>query len=174
MNRLLMLGLAAGLIAATPANAALSAPAKARPVTAGMQVVDVSGKPVGTVQSVRGTELILKTDRHTVRLPVGSFTPDKGKLVFGMSRDQLNRETDALLAAARTNLLPGSEVRGRNGALAGHIESLNNDFVTLKLTSGESIRLPRNSIAARSKSAVLGITVPELQAMARQALTATQ
>jgi preprotein translocase subunit YajC len=166
--------LAAGLLAAAPANATLNAPAKSKAVTAGMQVVDVAGKPVGTVQSVRGTELILKTDRHTVRLPVGSFTPDKGRLVFGMSREALNRETDALLAAARTNLLPGSEVRGRNGALAGYIESLNNDFVTLKLTSGESIRLPRNSIAARAKSAVLGITVPELQAMAKQALATTE
>ena len=87
-----------------------------------------------------------------------------------MSQDALNRQTDALLAAAQSNLLPGSEVRGRNGALAGHIESVNNDFVTLKLVSGESIRLPRNAVAARAKSAVLGITVPELQAMARQAL----
>ena len=169
MHPSLVLGVAAGLLSATPALA-VTALAPAGAIAPGTQVVDVAGKAVGTVQSVIGDQLIVKTNRHRVRLPVGSFTPDKGRLVFGMSQDALNRQTDALLAAAQSNLLPGSEVRGRNGALAGHIESVNNDFVTLKLVSGESIRLPRNAVAARAKSAVLGITVPELQAMARQAL----
>lgn len=141
----------------TAGVAASYAPAAA--ISPGAQVVDLAGNPVGTVQSVRGTELILKTDRHEVRLPVQSFTPDRGKLVFGMTRDALNRATDAMLAKA---FLPGAEVHGKNGALAGHIEAIDEQFVTVELQSGGSIRLPRESVGPGSNGAVLGITVAEL------------
>ena len=95
----------------------------------------------------------------SVGLPARSFTPDKGKLVFGMTRDALNQATDAMLAKA---LLPGSAVRGMNGILAGRIEAINGQFVTVELQSGQSIRLPRASVAPGSGGAVLGITVAEL------------
>lgn len=173
MRSSLICGVVVALMSVAPANGALTSLAPASAISPGMQVVDVAGKPVGTVQSVRGNELILKTNRHEVRLPIASFTPDKGRLVFGMSQEALNQETDTLLAAAQANLQPGSEVRGRNGALVGHIEAINDQFVTLKLLSGESVRLPRNSVAPRAKSAVLGVTVEELQRMAKQALGET-
>ena len=155
----------AGLVAigASPGLAISFAPAAA--ISPGTQVVDVAGNAVGTVQSVRGSELIVKTDRHEVRLPIRSFTPDKGKLVFGMTREALNRATDAMLANA---MLPGAEVHGKNGALVGHIEAIGEQFVTVELQSGQSIRLPRDSVAPGSSGAVLGITVAELQRMVKQ------
>ena len=149
---------------AAPAIAISYAPAAA--ISPGTQVVDVAGNPVGTVHAVRGTELIVKTDRHEVRLPARSFTPDKGKLVFGMTRDALNRATDALLAKA---LLPGAEVRGKNGDLAGRIEAIDGQFLTVQLQSGEKIRLPRDSVAPSAAGAVLGITVAELRQMVSKA-----
>lgn len=152
----------ASLACIEPAAGLVTASTPSRPISPGVQVVDVAGNPVGTVQSVRGTELILKTDRHEVRLPISSFTPDKGVLVFGMTRKALNQATDAMLAKA---LLPGSDVRGKNGGLAGHIEAINEQFVTVELETGQSIRLPRSSIAPGSGGAVLGITVAELQQM---------
>jgi preprotein translocase subunit YajC len=155
-------------LAASPVAAMSYAPASK--IAPGMQVVDVAGNPVGTVQAVRGAELIVKTDRHEVRLPAGSFTPDKGKLVFGMSREALNRATDALLAKA---ILPGSEVRGKNGALIGRIEAIDEQFVTVELLSGENIRLPRDSVAPGSAGAILGITVAELQQMVNKAAIPT-
>lgn len=160
----------AGLImlGAAPGMAISYAPAAA--ISPGMQVVDVAGKPVCTVLSVRGKELIVKTDRHEVRLPVSSFTPDKGKLVFGMSRQALNQATDAMLAKA---IFPGSEVHGKNGALAGHIESLTAQFVTVELQSGQTIRLPRDSVAPGSNGAVLGITVAELNQLVGKTATPT-
>lgn len=163
--------IAASLVGlASTAGAAISyAPAAA--ISPGMQVVDVAGNPVGTVQSVRGSELIVKTDRHEVRLPARSFTPDKGKLVFGMTQQQLNQATDAMLAKA---LLPGSNVRGKNGAIAGRIEAINAQFVTVELQSGQTIRLPRNSIAAGKAGAVLGITVPELNQLVNKTAVQTQ
>jgi preprotein translocase subunit YajC len=148
------------VLAASPAAAISYAPAK--PISPGTQVVDVAGNTVGTVQSVHGTELIVRTDRHEVRLPVRSFTPDKGKLLFGMTREALNRATDAMLANA---LLPGASIHGKNGALAGRIEAINEQFVTVELQSGKTIRLPRDAVAPGAKGAVLGITVAELQRM---------
>ena len=173
MRSSLICSLIFALIWMAPARGAVTSLAPASVISPGMQVVDVAGNAVGTVQSVRGDELILKTNRHEIRLPIASFTPDKGRLVFGMSQEALNRETDALLAAAQDNLLPGSEVRGRNGALVGHIEAINDEFITLKLLSGEKVRLPRSSVAPRAKSAVLGITLEELQRLAKQALGET-
>ena len=155
-------------LAASPGMSISYAPAKV--ISPGMQVVDVAGQPVGTVQEVRGTELIVKTDRHEVRLPSSSFTPDKGNLVFGMTREGLNRGTDALLAKA---LLPGSEVRGKNGALAGRVEAIDEHYVTIKLQSGQSVRLPSSSVGPSSSGAVLGITVAELNQMVSKTANST-
>lgn len=155
-------------LSAAPAMAVSYAPKAA--ISPGMQVVDVAGNPVGTVQSVMGSELIVKTDRHEVRLPARSFTPDKGKLVFGMTREALNRATDAMLAKA---LLPGAEVRGKNGALIGRIEAIDAQFVTVELQSGDDIRLPRDAVAPGPSGAVLGITVAELQQMVSKAANPT-
>ena len=69
MHPSLVLGVAAGLLSATPALA-VTALAPAGAIAPGTQVVDVAGKAVGTVQSVIGDQLIVKTDRHRVRLPV--------------------------------------------------------------------------------------------------------
>jgi hypothetical protein len=143
--------------------AAATAPSLA--ISPGVQVVDVAGNPVGIIQSVRGSELILKTDRHEVRLPISSFTPDKGKLVFGMTREALNQSTDAMLAKA---LLPGAAVHGKNGALVGQIDAIDEHYVTVELQSGESIRLPRTSVGPGRNGAVLGITTAELEAMVKQ------
>ena len=162
--------LAAALIGTAPAAGAAISYAPTASVRPGMQVVDVGGKLVGTVQSVRGSDIVVKTDRHEVRLPAKSFTPDKGKLVFGMSREALNQATDAMLAKA---LLPGAAVRGKNGTLAGHIEAINEQFLTVQLETGQSIRLPRNSVAAGPAGAVLGITVAELQQMVTKSASAT-
>lgn len=160
----------ANLACIEPAAGADPAFAPSLPISPGVQVVDVAGNPVGTVQSVRGSELVLKTDRHEVRLPLSSFTPDKGKLVFGLTREALNQATDAMLAKA---LLPGSEVRGKNGGLAGQIETIDEQFVTVELATGQSIRLPRKSVAPAPEGAVLGITVAELQQMVNKSVSPT-
>lgn len=170
MRYLLLSSLAAAAIALAPISSANALYATPDVFVPGAEVVDVAGNPVGTVQAVRGSQLILKTDRHEVRLPIGSFTPDKGKLVFGMSRDALNSATDAMLAKS---LLPGAAVHGKNGALIGQIEAIDDQFVTVELQSGESIRLPRNSVGPGRNGAVLGITTAELEQMLKQAQAST-
>lgn len=156
---------AAACLAAAPLATAASAQAGVSP---GMQVVDQAGNPVGTIIAVSGSDLTVKTDRHEVRLPAASFTPHEGKLLFAMTRAELNAETDQALAAADAAVAVGAEVRDSAGQLAGTIEALDDSTVTLKLVSGELVRLPRSGIAGSQDGAVLGVTAAELEAMAAQ------
>lgn len=160
----------ASLMCAQPAVSAAAPNAPSPAIAPGMIAIDVAGNPVGTVKSVHGPELILATDRHEVRLPLRSFTPSKGKLLFGMSRQALNQATDAMFAKA---MLPGADVYGKNGALAGRIAAIDDNFVTIELQSDKSIRLPRDSVGPGPKGAVLGVTVVEFQQMANRTFAQT-
>jgi preprotein translocase subunit YajC len=64
-------------------------------------------------------------------------------------------------------------VRGKNGGLAGQIETIDEQFVTVELATGQSIRLPRSSVAPAPDGAVLGITVAELQQMVNKSQSPT-
>ena len=66
-------------------------------------------------------------------------------------------------AAAEASLAIGSPVKGTGGADIGTIESIDTEFVTLKLTSGKSVRIPRSGIAGSAQGAVVGLTVADLE-----------
>lgn len=132
--------------------------------TAGQQVIDTSGAAVGTVVRVDGGNVIVKTDKHEVALPKTSFTPNEGKLLFGMTQAQLNAEVEKNLAAAAALIAPGANVKGSAGAVVGTIDAVDAEFVTLKLQSGALVRLPRNAVAAANGEVVIGMTAEELQA----------
>lgn len=165
--------LARSLAAAAAIAAAVPFAAYAQ-VVLGTKVVDTTGAPVGTVIALKGQNLVVKTDKHEVQLPMSSFTPDQGKLLFGMTRAELNASTDAALAAAEATIAVGAEVRGTGGTVAGTIDAIDTETVTLKLASGELIRLPKNAVAGTPQGPVLGVSVDELKAMAAQAGAAAQ
>ena len=137
--------------------------------TAGQQVVDTGGAAVGTVVRVDGGNVIVKTDKHEVALPKTSFTPNEGKLLFGMTAAQLNAATEQAMAAANAAVTPGASVFGSDGTLAGTIEELDTSLVKIKLASGQSVRIPRNGVSGSDKGAVLGITTAKLNELASQA-----
>jgi preprotein translocase subunit YajC len=150
-----------------PAFAQAAQPAQA--IAAGAQVKDTSGGDVGTVTRVDGQFVVLKTDRHEVRLPVSSFTPHQGHFIMAMTRDQLNAEVDKTKAAASAKLVAGATITGSQGGNVGTIDAIDDQFVTVKLTSGKLVRLPRNAIGAGPNGGVIGMTVAELEAAAAQA-----
>jgi preprotein translocase subunit YajC len=156
------------LIVLGAALAALSVPAAAA-VTAGAVVKDTKGGEVGTILRVEGANLVLKTDRHEVTLPVSSFTATDEGALFGMTRDQLNAEVDKAKAAADAQIVAGATVKGAAGAVVGTIEAVDAQFVTLKLTSGTSIRLPRNAVAGSPNGPVTGMTAEQIEAAAKAA-----
>lgn len=161
--------IAAALAAATPFAGASVAAAQAA-IAPNMQVVDTAGNPVGIVTSVNGANVIVRTDKHEVQLPATAFTPNEGKLLFGMTRDQLNTTVDSELAAAEASIVAGAEVRGSDGSLAGHLEAIDSETVTLKLAAGgDLVKLPRDAVAGAASGPVLGVTTEELTQLAMQA-----
>jgi preprotein translocase subunit YajC len=145
-----------------------SAPAIAA-VAVGATVKDTNGGVVGTITRVEGGNLVLKTDRHDVTLPVSSFTATDDGALFGMTRDQLNAEVDKAKAAADAQIVAGATVKGAAGAVVGTIEAVDSEYVTLKLVSGTSIRLPRNAIAGSPSGPVTGMTAEQIEAAAKAA-----
>lgn len=168
LPRLAHIALAAAL-AAAPLTLAPAFAATQAEVSPGMQVVDPAGGAVGTVIGIKGGNLILKTDKHEVQLPLTSFTASEGKLLFGMTAAQLNAEVDKQMAAASAAVTVGAQVYGSDGTLAGQIEAIDTEYVTIKLTSGQTVRIPRAGVAGSDKGAVLGLTTAQLNALASQA-----
>ena len=128
--------------------------------------MDTTGGAVGTVVSVNGDNVVIKTDKHQVALPKTSFTAHEGKLLFGMTQAQLNAETEKSLAAAAASIAAGATVKGSAGAVVGTIDTLDADSVTIKLQSGSLIRVPRSGVAAGGDGVVVGLTAEELEAQA--------
>ncbi|HEV2748506.1 MAG TPA: hypothetical protein VGW34_14570 [Allosphingosinicella sp.] len=151
---------------------AQAAPAAKPSIAAGARVSDTAGGEVGTITRVEGDHVILKTDKHEVRLPVSSFAAGQNGFVLAMTRAQVNAEVEKTLAAASANLAPGATVTGSAGGTVGTIEAIDAQFVTVKLASGTAVRLPRNAVAAGPNGAVIGMTVAELEAAAKGAAPA--
>lgn len=168
-NRALTAALIAGAgVAATPALAQASG------VVPGMQVVDQAGNPVGTIASMKGGNVVLNTGTHQVAVPASSFAVSKGKLLFGMTKAQVDAAAEQASAKAAAAVVPGANVYGKNGALAGTIDSIDADYATIKLTTGEKIRIPRSGIggAPNGNGAMIGVTVEQLKQTAAQAQNA--
>ncbi len=157
-------GIAASAMALQPALAQDAGAAAG--IAAGAKVTDANGGEVGSVTKVDGQFLVVKTDKHEVRLPVSSFRPHDGALLFGMTRDQLNAEVEKTLAAASAKIVAGAAVSGSQGGAVGTIDAIDDQFVTVKLTSGKKVRLPRAAVAPGPNGAVIGMTVAELEAAA--------
>lgn len=150
------------------ALASLSVPAAAA-IAVGATVKDTKGGVVGTIVRVEGANLVLKTDRHETTLPVSSFTATDEGALFAMTRDQLNAEVDKAIAAANAQIVAGATVKGAAGATVGTIEAVDDQFVTLKLVSGVSVRLPRNAVAGGPNGPVTGLTAEQIEAAAKGA-----
>lgn len=155
----LALGLAAPAVAQAPAASAA--------MHVGMMVKDTNGGEVGTVTQVEPGFVTVKTDKHEVRLPAASFAPHEGALLFAMTRDQLNAQTEQALAAAAAKIGPGAAVSDTSGGAVGTVTAADPEWVTVKLVSGTELRLPRSSVAANSHGAVVASTAAQLEAMAK-------
>lgn len=159
--------------------AAMSVPAAAQEasadagISAGMTVKHPeSGTDVGTVARVEGGNVIVRTDRYEVPYPAESFTVHEGALLFGFTRDQVNAAYAQALAEANAKLVPGAAVTGAGGNAVGTIEAIDAQYVTLKLTSGNSVRLDRKAVGAGAGGVVTSLSAAELEAAAGGAASA--
>mgnify|MGYP001057633347 CR=1 FL=1 len=147
--------------AAPAAGATAASPAE---IVAGTPVVDPSGAAVGTISSIGPNFVVLKTDKHEVRLSKDSFAFRPAGLTFSMTKDQLNAQVEQSVANLDQLLVPGAMVHDRQRAMVGTIEAVEGDLVTLKLAGGAMVRLPKSGFAPGPNGVVIGMTAEQLQA----------
>jgi hypothetical protein len=168
MNQFVARLVGVALLAAAPVAPAIAQATAA--VAIGMQVTDAQGGQVGTVTALKGDNITVTTDKHEVLLPKTSFTPNNGKLLFGMTQAQLNAEVEKSTAAADAALVAGATVVGLQGTPVGTIESIDAQNATLKLASGKSVTLARSGLRGNADGTVtIGLTVEQLNAAVSQA-----
>lgn len=141
-------------------------------ISAGAKVSDTQGGQVGTITSVDGEYVILKTDKHEVRLPSSSFTATDDGYLFGMTQAQLNAEVEKAQVDPAKLLKAGAIVRDVSGALVGSIEAVEGGLATLRLQT-LSVNLPVSSFAAGPQGLVIGSSAAELEAQATAAAATT-
>jgi preprotein translocase subunit YajC len=149
------------LLAAAPAAPAL---AKAEAFAVGTVVTDAKGGPVGTVTAVKGDVVTVHTDRLDANLAKASFTPNNGKLLVGLTQAELNAAVEKDQAAAAASLAVGAEIKGTGGAVLGTIDAIDAEFVTIKVASGNKVRIPRSGVVGSANGAVVGLTAEQLEA----------
>ena len=140
------------------------APAIAQSV--GMQIVDASGAPVGTVTAIQGGNLQIKTDKHDALLPKASFTLNNGKLLFGMTQAQLDSKIEDAAAASQKSIAAGATVNGTAGSAVGKIDTVEGGNVTITLASGKKIQVPGTGLRGNADGTVtIGYTAAHLDAL---------
>lgn len=155
---------ALGLAIAAPLSPAVAQAQNA--VTAGLPVVDAAGGAVGTVAAIKGDNLLVKTDKHEALLPRTSFTVSQGKLLFGMTRAQLNAKIEESMAAASAAIVSGATVKGVSGTVLGLIDTVDADDVTITLSSGQKIQVSKSALRGNADgSTTIGFTADQLQAL---------
>jgi hypothetical protein len=137
----------------------------AQTLAAGTTVTDPQGGEVGTITAVEGDVVVLRTDRHEVRLPAASFTATATGALFAVTRDQLNADLDRMQAQAAQAFAVGANVVDRNGVAVGPVTALDAESVTVRVGDG-IVRLPRAALAAGQQGLVVGATLAEIQAAA--------
>ena len=143
---------------------AVAAPAAAQSV--GMQIVDTTGAPVGTVTAIQGDNIQIKTDKHEALLPKASFTLNNGKLLFGLTQAQLDSKIEESAAASQKAIVAGATVSGTAGTAVGKIEAVEADKVTIALASGKRIAVPSSGLRGNADGTVtIGYTAEQLDAL---------
>lgn len=152
------------LASAIGAAVAFAAPALAQ-MTVGAPVVDPQGGAIGTITVVDGDFVVVKTDKHEVRLPSTSFAKGDAGFVMGMTQAELNAAVEQSLAQASAKMVVGAAVKGSAGSDVGTIDAIDDEFVTLALAGGDQkVRLPRAAVAATPDGPMIGLTAEELKA----------
>ncbi|MES2903834.1 MAG: hypothetical protein V4696_06595 [Pseudomonadota bacterium] len=169
INRFLSLALAVAMLPAmASAQAPTSNPAAAAgaPVV-GMAVVDAKGGAVGTITALAADGVTVKTDRHLAVIPRSGVIVNKDKAIIGMTQVELNAQIEMAIAAApKLELAVGGTVKGSAGTSIGTLDAVSAESVTIKLSDGKLIAIPRTSIAAESGGGgKIALTAAQLDAM---------
>jgi hypothetical protein len=170
----LVLALAGSTVLAVPAfaqatqsaPAAAAAPAAAPAVTVGANVVDTTGAPVGTIESVSGGNAVLSTGTAKAAIPVASFAKGANGLVVGITKADLEAKVAA--ASKPTEIAAGMAISGPGGAAVGKVDSVSGDMVTVA-TANSKAQLPKTAFAQGPNGLVIGMTADQIDAATKAA-----
>ena len=141
-----------------------AAPASAQSaVQAGAVVKDPQGGEVGTIASVEGGQVVLRTDRHQASIPASAITAGPNGLVINITRDALNTRLDQMLAQAQQAITVGAVVHDREGAVVGPIEAVEEQTVTIRVGERQ-VQIRKAAVGSGPGGLVIGTTLAELQA----------
>lgn len=165
MKSLFTAAAALSMIAAVPATAATIAQDAAQ-IAPGMEVVhDKTGDNVGQVVRIQGDAVIFSTDQHAeIAMPANAFLAHEGKVLFAMTKDQINAAVAADKAKAEAAVQPGAAVFGSGGTPVGTIDAIDEELVTVQLENGAKVQIPRSGTAATPNGLVIGLTAEQLAA----------
>jgi len=158
--------------AANPSQAtAIPPPPVATTFGVGMAVVDTQGGAVGTITAVATDSVTVKTAKHQAQLPKTSLTISEGKALFGLTQADLDASVERILATVpKAELKVGATVTGAGGASVGTIDAVEAENVTIRLSGGTRISIPRSGITvAADGGGVIGVTAVELEAQVKAA-----
>lgn len=154
----------------TTAAPAATPPAADGTLAVGMAVVDAQGGAVGTITALTADGVTIKTDKHLAAIPRTGLTVSNGKALIGLTQAQLNAQIDQ---APKVELKVGGAVKGAGGTNVGTIDAVAADSVTIKLTNGSLIAIPRGGIAAEADgSGKIGLTTAQLDELIKSQATA--
>jgi preprotein translocase subunit YajC len=157
--------------AATPATGAAGAVAPSSTLAAGAKVVDTSGGPVGTIDSIDGDFAVLATAKSKVRLPKTSFAMGPSGPVIAMTAAQIDaaaaQAAPPQTAAVKPNVAQGAAVADMQGGAVGTVAAVDGQFATVQLTTGKKVRLPVSAFAAGDNGGLkVAMTAQQLGAAA--------
>jgi hypothetical protein len=163
---------AAALAAPAFAQASQTQPAATASATAGVtvgaSVVDTKGQPVGTIESVSGTNAVLSTGTAKASIPFSSFAKGPNGLVIGISKADL--EAQVAQATKPQQIDVGMAVSGPGGVPVGKVDAVSGDLVTVA-TANSKAQLPKTAFAQGPNGLVIGMTAAQLDAAAKAAAT---
>lgn len=161
--------------AASPASPAASAPAPASAgATAGVNlavgtpVYDPQGGIVGKVDSVAADAVVVDTGNAKAALPKSAFSTGAAGATVTVTKAQIDAQVAAGSEKLQAALVPGAEVRSKEGAPVGTIKEVVGDQVVIDRASG-AVSLTRTAFAEGPQGLSIGLTSAELDAAAKQA-----
>lgn len=166
MKSLLTAVAAVAIAAAAPSTPAFAQDAAAT-IAPGMTVVhDKTGDEVGTVSKMADGHVFISTDKHKdIPMPANAVLLHEGKVLFGMTKADLNAAVAADKAAAAASVAVGKDVKDVNGTVVGKFEAMNDDTITIRLTSSKVVRVPVDAVQGASTGAIALYNASDLEAL---------
>jgi hypothetical protein len=174
MNRLVPISAAVAAVM-LPAGSALAQTAAASPAptqaaagpAVGATVYDGQGAEVGKIESVANGSAVVFTGSNRATIPLTSFgTSPKGP-TLGMTKVELDAAAAKAAGAAveqlRSQLTPGTPVRGTAGAVVATVKALDGDNVILSAGKSE-VRVPIAGVGVNAQGIFIGMTQAEFDA----------